>query len=286
MKRQSTADHYRKRLSVLSDYIYENLEVDLDMDKLAQVALISPYHLHRIYRGIYGNSLTDSIRWIRLHYAADRLIKTDLSIEVIGRMARYNSVQSFTRVFSETFGMPPARFRREGDHVQFSQPIRKNEDYPMQEITIRESEAMTLIGLEHSGDYMKIGQQFEKLQGWLTTRNLIDENTRFFGVYFDDPDTVPTEELRSLACIKASNADDLPLENGLKRFDIQAGKCAVMHYKGPYANMDAAYRWLFSEWLPNSTERIGNQPAYEEYLNDVRSVPQTELLTDIYIPLE
>lgn len=286
MKRQSTAEHYQKRLSVLSDYIYSHIEDDLDMDTLARVALISPYHLHRIYRGIYGISLTDSIRRTRLHYAADRLINTSLPIGEIGRLAKYASVQSFTRVFSETFGMPPARFRRDGGHVQFKQPTLNDKEYPMQNITIRECENLALIGFEHKGDYMKIGQQFEQLQGWLATRHLINDTTRFFGVYFDDPETVEETQLRSLACIKVDNRDSFPMEEGLKRFDIKAGRCAVMHYKGPYANMDAAYRWLFSNWLPQSGEQVGDQPAFEEYLNDVNAVPQTELLTDIYIPLK
>ncbi|MDD1780955.1 AraC family transcriptional regulator [Enterovibrio sp. ZSDZ35] len=284
--RQSTAEHYRKRIDVLFDYIYEHINDDLDMATLADVALISPYHLHRVYRGIYGSSLSDTIKRIRLHNASDTLINSDLSIEDVAKQAKYTSVQSFTRAFSESFGMPPARFRREGDHIQFSLNPLNTEESIMHDVTIKHADGMTLIGYEHKGDYMNVGQQFEKLQGWLVSKGLLTETTRFFGVYFDDPESVPIDKLTSLACVRVDNVADFPLEEDMHKYTVHPTKCAVLNYKGPYANMDAAYKWLFANWLPSSGEKVGYQPVFEEYLNDAHHVPQTELLTDIYIPLE
>ncbi len=286
MPRQTTATHYRKRLAVLTDYIYQNIEGDLTLATLAEVALISPYHLHRIYRSIYNDTLTETIKRIRLHYAAGRLLNTDLTVAAIARQARYNSVQSFTRAFSEAFGMPPARYRLEGSHTQFKQSLLNKEKHPMHDVTIRQAQPMTLVGFEHSGSYMEIGQTFDKLYGSLAAKQLLTEHTKAVGIYFDDPETVEASLLRSMACIATNSPDRFPEAEGFKRFDIEGGKCAVLRYKGPYANMDVAYKWLFSQWLPQSGERVGNQPAYEEYLNDPRQVPAPELLTDIYIPLE
>ncbi len=49
--------------------------------------------------------------------------------------------------------------------------------------------------------------------------------------------------------------------------------------------MPAAYRWLFAEWLVKSGREPADAPCFEEYLNDPRETPPTELLTDIFLPL-
>lgn len=40
----STGQHYRKRIGQVIDYIYQHLDRDLDVNTLADVALMSPYH--------------------------------------------------------------------------------------------------------------------------------------------------------------------------------------------------------------------------------------------------
>ena len=56
-------------------------------------------------------------------------------------------------------------------------------------------------------------------------------------------------------------------------------------HKGPYADMHKAYQWLFSEWLPTSGRQLRDGLMFEDYLNNPRDVPPTELVTEIYMPL-
>ena len=53
---------------------------------------------------------------------------------------------------------------------------------------------------------------------------------------------------------------------------------------GPYADMRAAYQWLYGTWLLQSGREIADAPILEEYLNNPRDTPPTELLTDICLP--
>ncbi|MBB4228628.1 DNA gyrase inhibitor GyrI [Rhizobium mongolense] len=57
-----------------------------------------------------------------------------------------------------------------------------------------------MIGVPHTGSYMQIGKAFETLFGALHARGLAKPEMRMIGVYFDDPDIVPAEKLRSIAC--------------------------------------------------------------------------------------
>ncbi len=60
----------------------------------------------------------------------------------------------------------------------------------------------------------------------------------------------------------------------------------MLRHKGPYSDMKAAYDWLFGEWLVQSGREVADAPVPEDYLNNPRDVPPTELLTDICLPLK
>jgi AraC family transcriptional regulator len=59
----------------------------------------------------------------------------------------------------------------------------------------------------------------------------------------------------------------------------------VLHHRGPYAELNKAYRWLYREWLPTSGEQCADRPIFEEYLNNPRALPPEQWLTDICLPL-
>jgi effector-binding domain-containing protein len=66
------------------------------------------------------------------------------------------------------------------------------------------------------------------------------------------------------------------------RFKItQDGDAVVLHYKGPYENMNSAY-FQIEEWLKKNN-KLKSGPAIEVYLNDPGTVKdKNDLLTDIY----
>jgi AraC family transcriptional regulator len=292
---------YESRLQRLIDYIYEHLNEPLDLMTMADVAGISQYHLHRIYSSIYGESISNMIKRLRLHKAAGNLINSSMGIDQVALLSGYRHLQSFTRAFSAEFGAPPASFRQKRRDLAGIKPLTlmtphevAKEKVTMQdaknqtEFPVRITDLETPLGLvvyPHQGSYMNIGQAFEKLSGWAGMRQLFDQNTRMMAVYFHDPDTTPEQDLRSLAGISVS-ADKCPtLEAPLETYEVSRGKYAVLRFKGPYADMHRAYRWFFGDWLTQSGHEVADKPPFEEYLNDPRQVPPSELLTDIYMPL-
>jgi AraC family transcriptional regulator len=48
--KQVISDNYRKRLTKVIDYIYAHLNGDLSVNVLADIAIMSPYHFHRVSR--------------------------------------------------------------------------------------------------------------------------------------------------------------------------------------------------------------------------------------------
>jgi len=273
---------YETRLSKVLNYIHEHLDEELDMDRLAEIACLSSYHWHRIYRAIYGETLAATVKRLRLHRAAGEIVATDLSVSNIARRFGYPNVQSFNRIFRSVYGMPPARYRREGSHRNFDSSY-QGKASSMFDVSIRQIPQTHLAGVAHSGSYMQIGKAFEQLFGALYARGLARPDMRMIGIYLDDPDIVAADELRSYACVTAEAG--LPVAQPLESRTIEGGDYAVLRHKGPYANMHKAYEWLYAEWLPKSGRRLRDSVMFEEYLNNPREVAPTELLTDIHMPL-
>ncbi|MBI3900172.1 MAG: GyrI-like domain-containing protein [Gammaproteobacteria bacterium] len=282
MTKTSLRTHYEERLNRVTAYIHDHLDDDLDLHKLADIACLSPHHWHRTYHALYGETLAATVKRLRLHRAAGYLAQTSMAIEQVAEKSGFGNVQSFTRIFSATYGMPPAQYRKNGSHTQF-QPQRQTTMNTTYDIAIKTVPTTKVIAVEHIGGYMQIGKAFDTLYGWLGARQLITPGMRSAGIYFDDPTAVAEDELRSCACVITN--ENVTVELPLKSVEIAGGRYATLRHKGPYADMRAAYQWLYGVWLPQSGEEAANAPIFEEYLNNPRDTAPTELLTDIYLPL-
>lgn len=153
----------------------------------------------------------------------------------------------------------------------------------MHDVTIKDFEGLRLAGLPHLGDYNDIGGAFERFFAWAAPRGLMHEGTRCVGVYYDDPDTVPAAERRSFAGVDVDAAFEAP--EGIDTVELAPGPIAVLVYKGPYADLEQAYRYLYGVWLPESGREPADRPPFEEYLNDCRTLPASEWLTAVCLPL-
>lgn len=273
---------YENRLRRVSDYIHDHLDEDLDMDRLAEIACMSSYHWHRIYRAIHGETLAATVKRLRLHRAAGDIVRSDLAVSDIARRSGYPNIQSFNRIFKSVYGMPPARYRKEGSHTEF-QPSPNGKTKAMFNVTLRKIAPIALVGVRHTGSYMQISKAFEMLFGTLYARGLAEPQMRMIGVYFDDPDLVPAEQLRSIACVACDST--IAIEPPLEALSLDGGEYAVLRHKGPYADMHKAYQWLYAEWLPTSGRQLRDGLMFEDYLNNPRDVAPTALLTEIHMPL-
>lgn len=153
----------------------------------------------------------------------------------------------------------------------------------MQDIIIVETPTMHLAALPHRGSFDAMGPVFDRLSAWAGARGLINATTRFIGIYPDDPHSTPEADLRSQAALTVPRGT--PLDPGMEAVELPALRCARLRYQGPYVELEAIYDQLYGEWLPQSGEEPGAFPVFEEYLNDCRTLPPAEWLTDILLPL-
>lgn len=283
MTRSHTVADYSRRIDRVMAHIADHLDEALELPALAAIACFSPYHFHRIYRSMAGETVADTLRRLRLHRAAGDLVMGTMPIATIARRASYGSVAAFTRAFGGVYGVTPARYRQQGRLVM-PDTLASEQEIPMQSVSIADRSPIRLAALPHQGSYMEIGTTFERLMAWAAPRGLIGSTTRSFGIYYDDPDAVPAAKLRSEATL--SIPDDMTKVDAPARIvTLAGGRHAVLRHKGPYAELESVYRWLYKEWLPRSGEEPDDRPCFEEYLNNPRDLPPADWLTDICLPL-
>jgi len=283
-ERLTTRSDYAMRLERVFRWLADHLDDTLDLARLAEVAAMSPYHFHRTYHAMQGETAAETVRRLRLHRAAVELITGELPVPRVARRAGYGSQEAFTRAFKAAYGVPPARYR--ASFVPSPTP-KQTEDAmdttTAYHATIRATPALRVAALAHSGDYINIGSTFERLMAMAGGQGLLGPWTRSFGVYYDDPASTPREALRSDACLTLP--DGTSPSGELQVREIRGGRYAVTLHVGPYAELHFPYTWLYGTWLPKSGEETADAPSIEEYLNDARVVPPSELRTEIWLPL-
>jgi AraC family transcriptional regulator len=278
MRKRTTRIEYGRRIARVAAYIDANLDGDLALETLAAVACFSPYHFHRIYRWVTGETVTDTVRRLRLFRASKELARPDVAIERVARRAGYGSVEAFTRAFAAGYGKPPGVFRAH----QLAAGLTTGDT--SMDVVIKTFPQAHVAVLPHRGDYNANNATFDRLAAWAAPRGLLDRPTRMLGVYYDDPDTVPESELRSEACIEVPPGTEV--EDGITLETISAGRAACTVHKGPYTELGRAYRALYRDWLPHSGEEVDDRPPVEQYLNNPRDNPPSDWLTEIVLPLK
>ena len=66
-----------KRLLRVFDHIHDNPAGDLSLDALSDVAAMSRFHWHRVFRAMTGETLAQAVRRIRMQRASYLLVMTD-----------------------------------------------------------------------------------------------------------------------------------------------------------------------------------------------------------------
>lgn len=103
---------YPKTIIVCLDYIYENLHTKITLEKLAEVAALSPTYLSRLFRKEVGITLSEYIMKKRLEAAENMLKYSSYSCIEISAYLCFSSESHFIQVFKKHTGFTPKAYRR------------------------------------------------------------------------------------------------------------------------------------------------------------------------------
>jgi AraC family transcriptional regulator len=287
--RSTTLEDYRERVLRVLLHIQRNLDGPLDLVELAGVAAFSPYHFHRVFRGMVGESLGGYVRRLRLERAAMSLKGNDRPVVEIALDAGYSSHEAFTRAFRAAFRATPSEYRElhspeitpSADPHAF-RPLEPED--PAMRVEIKQLEPLRVLFVRHVGPYSQCGDAWDKLTTWAGSEGMIGPGTQFIGLCWDDPEITPPDKVRYDACITIDRDIESIGEFGVQ--EIDGGPYAMTTHFGPYSEFDKTYVKLIGQWAPRSGRELRPLPCLEFYLNSPENTEPEDLVTDIYLPLE
>jgi AraC family transcriptional regulator len=110
-KKLSTRVELYRRLLRGKDYLDSFFGRDLRLDKVASVACLSPYHFHRLFREVIGETPNQYLQRRRLANARELLSSTDCTVTEICLEVGFESMTSFSALFRRVYGCSPREFR-------------------------------------------------------------------------------------------------------------------------------------------------------------------------------
>ena len=105
---------YRSRINRVMDYIDMHLGQPLELKDIAEIANFSPFHFHRIFTFLIGETPIDYIQRLRVEKAAWKLQnEPSLPVTEIAYSCGFGSISLFSRTFKKYFGITPTQFGKE-----------------------------------------------------------------------------------------------------------------------------------------------------------------------------
>ncbi|KAA8786811.1 AraC family transcriptional regulator of adaptative response / methylphosphotriester-DNA alkyltransferase methyltransferase [Paenibacillus sp. 4624] len=101
----------------VTEYIDKHYAEPLALDVLAAVSHGSPYHLHRVFKRITGQTPVQYIQAKRISVAQTLLIRTHLTVNEIARQVGISNPAYFISVFRKHTGYTPAYYRERHDRL-------------------------------------------------------------------------------------------------------------------------------------------------------------------------
>ncbi len=110
--REGTLEAYQHGVERSIQVMHNRLGDQLTVDELADAGFMSRFHFSRVFTEITGASPGRFLAAIRMQEAKRLLLKTERSVTDICFDVGYNSLGTFTRIFADSVGFPPVRFRQ------------------------------------------------------------------------------------------------------------------------------------------------------------------------------
>lgn len=148
------------------------------------------------------------------------------------------------------------------------------------EVKLKKTETMQVATISHVGSYGEIGKLYEEIIKWLNQKQL-EMSGPPFGWFYDNPQEVPAHELRCEVGFPFKG--EAKPEGSIKIKQIPAQEVLYTIHKGPYSEVGPAYAALFQYGSEKGYTPLGS--PMEIYLNDPAKTPESELLTEVQLPV-
>ncbi len=285
-------------------YVDENLNNKLSLEEVAKQAYFSPYHFHRLFSAMVGETLNNYILRKRIEKSVMLLLRDDDALIVeIAEKVGFDNASSFSRSFKKFYGVTPSELKERNidkfskicidqskngqDKLRFEKYISNRNNHlnfieMNANVEIKQLPTLKTAYIGHIGSPEKIADAFNRLIQWAFPQGLMTENVRMATVYHDSPKVTEVDKLRMSACILLMDDTQVNGEIGLR--NIPGGKHVVARYEIKVEEFQQAWEAIFI-WLSEKGFKPHGEP-FEIYYNDHNTHPEKKFIVDICVPVE
>ncbi len=112
VSRRSTRIELFQRLSMVKEWILADYSSPITLKDMAAKAMLNSQHFLRMFRDCYGTTPHQFLIDTRLESARQMLVQTKEPVSAICRQTGFESISSFSGLFSARFGVSPSIFRQ------------------------------------------------------------------------------------------------------------------------------------------------------------------------------
>lgn len=294
------------------DYVETNIQQQLSLAKLAEIANFSPYHFHRIFTFLVGETPIDFIQRLRIEKGAQLIRENEnLSATEAAYYCGFGSISLFSRTFKKHFGMTANEYRKLGKAIfstgevyfnkngsVISKNVKSHLDHTSDicnmdfsqlfmvgnKIEIMDIPEMSVIYCRHTGAFNQIVKSFDKLVSWAMPRGLYNPLlSKTITITHDNPAVTDVDKVRQSACILVT--DDVKVKGEIGKMIIPKNRYAVGHFMLNNDEFQKAWNSMCL-WFSESGYQQGDGNSIEIYHNDFNLHPEKKNIVDLCIPIK
>jgi AraC family transcriptional regulator len=282
------------------DHVVSNLSSPLPLDVVARAAHFSPFHFHRVFRAVTGETLGDFVKRLRLEKALGMLAHhRPRSYTEVALACGFASSSDFSRCFRQRYGVAPSRFDLERHRatqraaLHATMPAAAPAADPNPDgfgVTLRDLPAFSVAYLRVADSYREgaVLGALRRLHDWATARDVASGAARrWFGYMWDDPEIVALADCRYDVAVQIDPSMAIGSADGaVGRFDFPAMRVAELPVRGDLHLELRALQWLFDRWLPTSGFVPAALPCFEAWVGEPLAQGTAHFELDLWLPVE
>lgn len=94
------------------EYLEKHYEEEIQIDRLVEIAHLSPYYLQRLFHRLVGKTIYEYLKLRRLAKSFKLLKEGQETILQIALAVGFKSHETFTKAFKEVYGITPSQYRK------------------------------------------------------------------------------------------------------------------------------------------------------------------------------
>jgi AraC family transcriptional regulator len=278
--RTTTPMAYAEWVNLAIDHVVGHLGEPLRLVDVARAARLSPFHFHRVFQVLVGETLAEFVKRLRLERALVMMAHAPRSsLTTIALNCGFSSSSDFSRCFKQRYGTAPSAFDIKGWREAHGAELQATVPEPAGRfhldrlpaahnpdgfrVKIRDLPARTVAYIRVLDPYRgdAVAKATQRLITWAERHSLADG--QWLGYQWDNPEITSLEDCQYHVAVEAERF--VP-RGEIGRFRFPPMIVAQVEVRGGIDLELRALQWLYGTWLPRSGYVPDDQPGFEAWI--------------------